>query len=784
MCSFGIIYVDAYDSFANNITALLAQLAPVTVIKIDEEVADLEVLLSTCAAVVIGPGPGHPENSQDIGLIPSIFTAAIKHEVPVLGICLGFQVLCSMNGLPITRLPLPCHGHAKEILHIGGDIFQNAKVVLATCYNSLGVHVNELNTDAALSRPGSSGSSDCSSIDTSSPSLSPNNGSPIDLIALAQDSEGYLMAVKHRTLPQWGLQFHPESCKSNLACHEILKNWWEAVSSWNRYWRKDSGDMCLLPTNMFSSNISRTKSTDDIFGYLLRLAETGGPILHSKTISSESSAEAISAICYTESHQNNVAMLESTKKGRYSIYAMPSPSSFNLEHRAGVLRVQLHDADGAQWTVSARESLDLVEQLVLHKKVSQGPEARGFGSWPFWGGFLGYLSYELGLDLLNVDHSDSSSTPGLALLWVERSIIVDHVDHTTTVQSHRRDDNAWIENRIKQIADQGRKVSLNSEHRIRFQEALRRSSYVPPKEVEYKSRIATCLEHLRAGNSYELCLTTEAQIRMPASIHHPYQLYQNLRRCNPVPFAAYIALGNTIIVSSSPEQFLTWDREGTVDMIPMKGTVRKSPSMTFARASVILASPKEQAENLMIADLIRHDLHSALGPNAHVSVEKLCVVEEHETVYQLVSHIRAKAPPPPPSPPASSAEYQEPVICSSGHRVLRHALPPGSMTGAPKKRSCEILSQLENRDRGAYSGVIGFFDVGGGGSWSVCIRSAFMNTTHTHTQEQDQDTDEMQTWRIGAGGAITVLSDPQAEWEEMQTKLQSVLRAFEPDSDT
>ena len=775
MSSSGIVYIDAYDSFANNIIALLAQLATVTVIKIDEEVADLEALLHTCAAVVIGPGPGHPKNPQDIGLIPSILTAATKHNIPVLGICLGFQIICSMSGLPITRLSLPCHGHAKEILHINGDVFRNVGAVLATCYNSLGVHVNGLNMDASLSRPGSSGSSDCSSIDTSSPSLTSSNAGPDNLITLAQDGEGYIMAVKHRTLPQWGLQFHPESCKSNLACHRILKNWWDSVSSWNKHWRENCEETSLQPAIMFSSRIPRTKSMDDALNHLLRLTETGGSIVHSRTTNSDPSAEAISALCYTESPMNNVAMLESTKKGRYSIYAMPSSSSFNLEHRAGVLRAYLHHAVDVQWTASARDSLELVEQLISHRKVSQSPEGQVLGSWPFWGGFLGYLSYELGLDLLNVNHSENPSAPDLALRWVERSIIVDHIDHTTTVQSIRRNDEAWIETTIKQIANQERQVLLNSEQSTSFQEALRRSSYVPPDESDYKSRIATCLEHLRAGNSYELCLTTEAQIQMPASIHHPHQLYQNLRRCNPVPFAAYIALGNTIIVSSSPEQFLTWDRKGTVDMIPMKGTVRKTPSMTFARASSILASPKEQAENLMIADLIRHDLHSALGPHARVSVEKLCVVEEHETVYQLVSHIRAKAPPSstyPASSSSSPAEIPKPAI-HSGHSVLRHALPPGSMTGAPKKRSCEILSQLENRERGVYSGVIGYFDVGGGGSWSVCIRSAFMNT--------QEEQDGMQTWRIGAGGAITVLSDPQAEWEEMQTKLQSVLRAFEPD---
>lgn len=789
MSSFGIVYVDAYDSFSNNITALLAQFAAITVIKIDEKVADLEGLLAKCAAVVIGPGPGHPENSQDIGLIPSVLTLATRLNIPVLGICLGFQILCSSGGLRITRLPIPCHGHSKVISHTNEDIFRNVGDILATCYNSLGVLVNEIDVDAPWSRPGSRGSIDCNSTDTSSTSPVSGQALPNDLIPLAQDSEGYIMAVKHRTRAQWGLQFHPESCKSNVACYDILKNWWELALIWNdhwhrceEHWHQSIVERFLPHTNLSNLGNSRKESMDKALRTLLLLTKAVGSDLQSRKLNCEFSAEEISNLCYSTWPGSKAVMLESTKKGRYSVYALHSPSAFTLEHSEGVLRVCRDGLDHATWRMTAHDCLDVVERLVLHRRITECNKKLPDGlSSPFWGGFLGFISYELGLDLLDVDqsqsqsqsqfHSQSPSTPDLALLWADRSIIVDHVDQTTTVQSIRWNDGKWISAIANSIGVEVStcKPMLDPRHGANFQDALHSARYLPPDEFDYKSRIGTCLEHLRAGNSYELCLTTEAQMILPTSVHHPYQLYQNLRRCNPVPFAAYIALGDTVIVSSSPEQFLTWDRKGNVHMIPMKGTVRKSPDMTLELATSILASPKEQAENLMIADLIRHDLHSALGYQAKVSVEKLCVVEEYETVYQLVSHIRAEAP---LRSKISAAEKRDSVL-SSGHSVLRHALPPGSMTGAPKKRSCEILSKLEKRERGAYSGVIGYFDVGGGGSWSVCIRSAFTNPS--------QDADGMQTWRIGAGGAITVLSDPHAEWEEMQTKLQSVLRAFEPD---
>jgi para-aminobenzoate synthetase len=125
-------------------------------------------------------------------------------------------------------------------------------------------------------------------------------------------------------------------------------------------------------------------------------------------------------------------------------------------------------------------------------------------------------------------------------------------------------------------------------------------------------------------------------------------------------------------------------------------------------------------------------------------------VEEYETVYQLVSVIEG--------------ELDE---RKSGTAVLAASLPPGSMTGAPKKRSCEILKEIEQRKpRGPYSGVMGYFDVGGGGDFSVIIRSAY--------KWDDEDSD----WHIGAGGAVTVLSSAEGEWQEMLTKRDSLLPTF------
>jgi len=215
-------------------------------------------------------------------------------------------------------------------------------------------------------------------------------------------------------------------------------------------------------------------------------------------------------------------------------------------------------------------------------------------------------------------------------------------------------------------------------------------------------------------------------------------------------------IGDVTMLGSSPERFLSFSREGLCQLRPIKGTASNSLHLTREDAIAALSVPKEFAENLMIVDLIRHDLYGATGGG--VKVSKLCSVEEYETVWQLVSVIEGKT---------------SPGACPL---VLGASLPPGSMTGAPKKRSVEILHDLEGDERGFYSGVCGYLDAGGAADFSVIIRSCILQPS---LSKKSDIIDDDEVWEIGAGGAITALSDPEAEWEEMLVKLQSVLSVFQ-----
>ena len=219
----------------------------------------------------------------------------------------------------------------------------------------------------------------------------------------------------------------------------------------------------------------------------------------------------------------------------------------------------------------------------------------------------------------------------------------------------------------------------------------------------------------------------------------PLPLYRTLRHINPAPFSSYLRFGDAAVLSSSPERFLSIGRDGWMEAKPIKGTAPRGTDRVedLQLAETLRTDEKTRAENLMIADLLRNDLGVVCDVGT-VHVPHLMAIESYETVHQLVSTIRG--------------QLREGVEPPDG---IRACFPGGSMTGAPKKRTMEIIDELEHEPRGVYSGAIGYLGLSGGCDLNIVIRTIVMDG---------------ETTTIGAGGAIVMQSDAEDEYQEMHAE--------------
>ena len=392
---------------------------------------------------------------------------------------------------------------------------------------------------------------------------------------------------------------------------------------------------------------------------------------------------------------------------------------------------------------------------VLERELERYRIEPGEAPVPFAGGAVGFLGYELGrcLERLPARHGNELAIPDMVIAFYDVVIGFD--------QAERR---AWIlSSGLPSEGETARAARAERRTRAIFKR-LRRPVPVPPAAprspvdwvaeldpADYQARVATLLEHIRAGDIYQANFTARHLIARPEGA--AADLYRSLRRSSPAPFAAYLACGPRLAVASaSPERFLSVDAAGRIETRPIKGTRPRGRDAAedALLAAELAASAKDRAENLMIVDLMRNDI-SRVAEIGSVAVPALCALESFPSVHHLVSVVEGRL-----RPGASRID------------LLRATFPGGSITGAPKLRAMELIDAVEIARRGPYCGSIAWFGFDGAMDSSIVIRTLTITPELVIAQ---------------AGGGIVADSDPAAEYEEMMVKIRPLLRAIGRDTE-
>ncbi|MCP1854557.1 MULTISPECIES: aminodeoxychorismate synthase component I [unclassified Bradyrhizobium] len=368
---------------------------------------------------------------------------------------------------------------------------------------------------------------------------------------------------------------------------------------------------------------------------------------------------------------------------------------------------------------------------------------------PFQGGAAGFFAYDLNRTL------ERLPGPSIPCLRLPQAIL--HF-YDVVVSFDHRDRRCWIVSTGWPEQDPARRADRARRRADEFTALLARPRspqiIIPARAGAWESNfsregyiaaIRHVIELILAGDIFQVNIAQCFNARV-SPLFDPVTFYCQLRSSNPAPFAALLRYDKLTIASSSPERFLKLDAR-QVETRPIKGTIARSADHAEdrRRAEILLASEKDRAENIMIVDLLRNDL-SRVCTDDSVDVSTLCDLESYASVHHLVSVLTG-----------ALAAGQDAVS------LLRACFPGGSVTGAPKVRAMEIIADIEKVAREVYCGSIGFIGFNGHMDTNVAIRTVMVNDDHA--------------W-FHAGGGITAMSNPEAEYEETLAKAQSLFGAF------
>ncbi|MEY9214555.1 aminodeoxychorismate synthase component I [Thermobifida halotolerans] len=686
------LLIDNYDSYTYNLFQMIAEVNGEEPTVVTNDASDTDLDFDRFDSIVVSPGPGHPERPRDFGVSAAVIARA---SVPVLGVCLGHQGIAASEGAAVLPAKEARHGYLTRVTHTGEGLFEGIpQEFTAVRYHSL-----------AVAEP-----------------------LPESLEAVAWAEDGTLMALRHRTRPLWGVQFHPESIETDHG-HRLLENFRRLAAAHNTVSGRRGGSG--------TAGTERPGRT------------TEHTQLHVRVVEAAVDTQALFSRLYADSPEPSFWLDSARIEPGWSRFSFLGDTAGPLAETVRY-RVEDQEVEVTRTGEAPRRVLGTVFDY-LGRELARRRVDNTELPFDFTCGYVGYFGYETKADC-GSPNRHRSPAPDAVWLFADRFVAVDHQEDATYLVA-MSDGTA---DSVAQAVDWLEKTASVVQFLIRSAPEPRPAAdgAAAPVDVEahltvgrdrYVADIGVCQSKLLEGESYEICLTNS--VWLPA-VEDGYQFYTRLRAVNPAPYGAYLRLGEELEVAcSSPERFLSITRDGGVETKPIKGTAPRgaTPEEDARLRDSLTSSAKTRAENLMIVDLLRNDLGRVCEVGS-VHVPRLMATESYTTVHQLVSTIRGRL-----------RTETDAVDC------VRACFPGGSMTGAPKLRTMEIIDELETEARGVYSGSIGYLSCNGAADLNIVIRTA--------VRIGDR-------WRIGAGGAIVLDSDPQEEYEEMLLKANAPLRAY------
>lgn len=727
-----VLLIDCHDSYAQNVAAWLAKgwqdanecgrgttprdWWPTVVSHDDVELQNLlreedgaSYLSEYWDAVVLSPGPGHPAKAADFAnTAAGLALACAPDDLPVLGVCLGHQGLAWFYGARVAAMRRPRHGIVDSVS------FSEDSTLLrglpagfgATRYHSLTV-VDDFRLEKS------------------------------PLVPTAWSDDGDILALQHRSLPRFGLQFHPESVATQYG-GLIARNFAEFCQK-----REASGNL----RRESRRSARETRKASSSYRVVAR---------HAGSWETHDFGPDVAAAYYRSVASSDEKLASFWLDGSSEVSVVGDsggPHGFVASHDAS--RSTTTYSDGRASTTGP--FLDTLRRELDAKKPSSSPLSS------FDLGFVGYLGYEMRSETFDYSPAEAKASQenDAAMIFCGRAVVFDHRTRTATSLElvEDGDEPSFFVDVSEAVLEQRRPKRPNVDDDTYF-ESLR---FDPDMSFEsYQLAARDALSAIARGDSYEACLTTRFGAEVVERDAPPFiDWYDRLRSRNKAPHASFFDFRpflDVVVAGTSPERFMKVDAEGSVETRPIKGTAPRyvNSQEDVEAAQQLATSIKNQAENLMIADLLRNDL---LRVCDWAHVDKLAKIESFATVHQLVTTVNGQL-----------GEGKDVLD------LLDASFPPGSMTGAPKRRTCDVINSVENsRPRGVYSGVSGFIGLDGTADLSVVIRTAVF----TKSKKSNSIAGE-ELWRcdVGAGGALTALSNVNAEWDELNLKADAVINAL------